>query len=94
MHCCIPERSEQTLRLDYLFFFLAFFFAAILFSSKLLEFSRQQCWRSAYSITMYRDTEFSCQEKSEPMSPEIAPAGTDGEHRNRFEESRKIPPVA
>jgi len=45
-------------------FFLAFFFAAILFSS-LPEFSRQRCWRSAYTIIMYRFTELSCQEESD-----------------------------
>jgi hypothetical protein len=36
MHRCIPESSFQILESTYLFFF-AFFFAAILFSSKLFE---------------------------------------------------------
>ena len=36
MHCCIPESSFRILLRTYLFFF-AFFFAAILFSSKLFE---------------------------------------------------------
>jgi hypothetical protein len=36
MHRCIPESSFQILERAYLFFF-AFFFAAILFSSKLFE---------------------------------------------------------
>ena len=29
------------------------------------EFSRQHCWRSAYSISMYRVMELSCQEESD-----------------------------
>ena len=37
MHRCIPESSFRILESAYLFFF-AFFFAAILFSSKLFEF--------------------------------------------------------
>jgi hypothetical protein len=66
-----PNRRNKIFRFTYLFFFFAFFFAAILFSSQLLELSRQRCWRSAYSFTMYSETELSCQEKSEFMSQEI-----------------------
>jgi hypothetical protein len=67
-----PNRPNKLFSLAYLFFFFDFFFAAILFSSKLLGISRQQCWRSAYSITMYSDSQFSCQEKSESPTQEIA----------------------
>jgi len=64
VHCCTPESSLRISEEAYLFF-LAFFFAAILFSSELIEFSRQQNWRSAYSIIMFRVTELSCQEESD-----------------------------
>ena len=46
-------------------FFLAFFFAAILLSSELFKISDQHCWRSAYSIIMFRVIELSCQEESD-----------------------------
>ena len=48
-------------------FFLAFFFAAILFSSEPFEIFRQCYWRSAYSIIMFRVTELSCQEESDRL---------------------------
>jgi len=46
MHCCIPDRLRFSLE-PYRFFFLAFFFAAIRFSSHSIQNSRQPCWRSA-----------------------------------------------
>jgi hypothetical protein len=62
------------------FFFLAFFFAAILFSSRNFEISRQRCWRSAYSVTMYSDCAHSCQEESELecIFAKVAPGGEEG----------------
>jgi hypothetical protein len=63
VHRCTPEGSFPICEEAYLFF-LAFFFAAILFSS-LPEFSRQRRWRSAYTIIMYKFTELSCQEESD-----------------------------
>jgi hypothetical protein len=62
MHFCIPD--SWYLMLAYLFFFFLAFFA-ILFSSRSIEDSRQQSWRSAFSISMYSDGVLACQEKSE-----------------------------
>jgi hypothetical protein len=60
-HCATPKNFGDALlhprefisicRSTYFVFFFAFFFAGILFSSKLFEFSRQHCWRSAYSFS-------------------------------------------
>jgi hypothetical protein len=46
-----PREFISICRTTYFVFFFAFFFAGILFSSKLFEFSRQHCWRSAYSFS-------------------------------------------
>jgi hypothetical protein len=56
----VPNFCKEAYR-----FFLAFFFAAILFSSRIFRCSRQQSWRSAYTVTMYKDCALSCQEESD-----------------------------
>src|SRR5208283_1357187 len=75
-----PPRVPFRFTKEAYLFFLAFFFAAILFSSELFRFCRQRCWRSAYSIIMYRVTELSCQVESdvddEKMKPEEDPLVT------------------
>jgi hypothetical protein len=63
MHRCIPEASFTILEETY-FFFLAFFFAGILFSSHRFNIRHKQR-RSALSASMYSDCHFPCQEKSD-----------------------------
>jgi hypothetical protein len=46
MHCCIPDRFRFFVE-PYLFFFLAFFFAAIRFSSHSIRNLASRSWRSA-----------------------------------------------
>jgi len=60
-----PPRVPFNFPKEAYLFFLAFFFAAILFSSELFRFFRQRSRRSAYSFIMFRVTELSCQEESD-----------------------------
>jgi hypothetical protein len=65
MHRCIPEPSSRKILEEAYLFFLAFFFAGILFSSHHSKISAELKRRSALSASMYSECEFACQEKSE-----------------------------
>jgi hypothetical protein len=60
MQRCIPEGEKILRRLISSFSSSSAFYSP----PKFLEFSRQHCWRSASSVSMYSDSVFSCQEKS------------------------------
>jgi hypothetical protein len=64
MHCCIPDRFRFFVE-PYLFFFLAFFFAAIRFSSHSIRNSRQRKLAERVIKLMYSDCARTCQEESE-----------------------------